>query len=632
VHEFLQFTLLGVVTGGIYALTASGIVVTYATTGVLNFAYGSQGMLAAFVYWQVTQAEHWPPLAGIALVLVVLAPLLALVGYALTARSKGGFERTGQAVATLGVLLLLLGLATKLWPTGTARTLPLFFSGRFFRVLGLGVSAHQLVVLGTAAAVALGLFLGVKHTRVGIAARAVVDDRSLAEASGIHAGRVAFASWLVGAELAALAGVLIAPLTTLDPTTLTLIVVNGFAAAAIGRLRSLPGAFLGGIVIGIVEEYAIGYVPGGWSQAWLPNPVLAFPMAFLIIALVSSPAERLAAYGAMSGSLAPRAASRHLAAGTALFALALAVGAGGALPAQLVTVLSQGLALSVVALSLVVVSGYLGLLSLGQLTFAGVGAFVASRIAHGTSLLGLLAAAAAAGVLGVLVALPTVRLRGVYFALATFAFGELADSVFFGNYRLFDVSGSVVLGRLRLFGATTRSSHAELVVLTVAAAVVALIVVELRRSRFGLRILQVADSPTAAALCGTNVRITRAAVVGLAAGLAGLGGALYGGLQGPVSDADFNVISSLVLALIVVVLGRRSVAAGLLAGLVDAALQSHAASAIGLVVGVGALALGRLPEGLVPAALLMARRALSGRLGAGAIARLEAAGKQVGAA
>ena len=231
---FLAYTVIGVATGCIYALTASGLVVTYTTSGIFNFAHGAIGMLMAFTYWQLTVKWGWPQWLALIAVLGVIAPALgALIQRTLMRRLYGASIST-TLVITLGLLLSCIGVAQIVWDPGQPRSLPEFFTGHSVKVFSIFVTYHQLTMISVAVLVAVFLRLFLFRTRIGTAMRAVVDDPELASLNGAAPDRVAAASWALGASLAGLAGILLAPLVSLDIILLTLLVINGYAAAMVG--------------------------------------------------------------------------------------------------------------------------------------------------------------------------------------------------------------------------------------------------------------------------------------------------------------------------------------------------------------------------------------------------------------
>lgn len=599
---FLGLTVVGLVTGCIYALTASGLVVTYITSGVFNFAHGAIGMIAAFTYWQLVVADHWPAWAGLVAVLAAAALSGALIEKVLMRPLRGSSPEVSMVV-TIGLMLALLGLATEIWRPSTARIMPQLFAGHTVTIFGIVVTFHQLTVFVAAVAVAVALRLFLYRTGAGIATRAVVDNDQLAALSGASPARYGQLGWAVGAMLAALAGILLAPLVTLDAQTLTLLVVDGYAAAMLGRLRNLPLTFAGGLLIGVGVSYAVGYLPGGNV---LSDVEPAVPVALLFAFLLAMPQRpRRTPRLAVSALRVPRVPSLPESLIVAVAFVAIVFVVSGRLSAASLLTAGHGFALAIIALSLVPLTGYSGQPSLCQLTFAGLGAYAMGQVDGGGSLLGLVAAVGLAGAVGAVIALPALRLQGLYLALATLAFAELMDTEFFGNTNVFGLNLAIFIGRVNLPGISLQSDQAYLVMLAVVFAAAAVGVLALRRSVFGRRLAAMGDSAQNAASVGVSINWARLAIFAGSAGLAGLGGALYGGQQGAVGPDDFSFLASLVLVLLVYLGGIRSVAGVFVASMISAILplvQAHitALSNIAfLFTGLAAISLGRNPNGMI---------------------------------
>jgi branched-chain amino acid transport system permease protein len=598
VTTFFALTLVGLVVGCIYALTACGLVVTYTTSGVFNFAHGAIGMLAAFTYWQLS--VDWGVPAPIALVLVLglLAPLLGAGIERYLVRPLYGAPIGVSLVVTLGLLVLMLGMANAIWSPTDARVLPEFFAGRTVKIATLVVTYNQLLVVLAAVGVAIGLRLLFTRTLTGIAMRAVVDDRELSALSGTHPHRVSQLSWAIGASLAGLAGILLAPLVYLNATNLTLLVINGYAAAMVGRLTSLPLTMAGALALGIMESMVGGYAPGKVVEVAKPG----LPMILLFVAVLFLRQERLRS-GSLSGLRMPRTPSWQRSAGaSATFVLVMAL-VGSNVSAGRVATLGQGMVLAFIMLSLVLLSGYGGQVSLCQMTFVGLGAFAMGKVGGD---LGLLAAAGLAGAAGALVALTVVRLRGLHLALATLAFAQAMDVMFFK--RALGYGDSLQVERPTLPFVDLKDDRVAFVVIAAVLALAASAVLAVRRRPFGRRLVALNDSPAACAMMGVSVTTTKLVVFTLSAALAGLGGALLGGWQGSVSSNDFVLLNSLVVLLLATVGGLFTVSGVVAAGLLYASfpvLQD-------LVPGLGQLAY--LATGV--AALLMGRNryGVGGRL------------------
>jgi branched-chain amino acid transport system permease protein len=611
VSAFVTFTVLGVVLGSIYAITAAGLVVTYTTTGIFNFAHGAVGMVAAFSFYQLWQGWHWPALLSLAVVLVIEAPLLAVLVERVLMRRMHGASTERSLMVTLGLLVILVGVATALWNPQTSRVVPPFFPDDNVGIFGVNVSYQQVLTVIVVVLVAVALRFFFTRLRVGVAMRAVVDDPELVAMAGAKPHRVAQMGWMLGFFLAALAGCLLAPTvasTGLTINTLTLLVVNGYAAAVVGRLRSVPLTLVGGVILGLVTEYCVAYLPTVHLNANLVTVLpTVVPVVFLFIVLLVIPGARLVAAGRLAVHQPPRvpSARRSLLGAAALVAVVAAVAPFVA--GLTIATISQGIDLGIVGLSLVLLTGYAGQVSLCQLTFLGIGAFTMGKIAGGGSWWGLVAAVAVSAGVGAVVALPALRLRGLYLALATLAFGEAAYFGFFSNPSFFPgYGGRITVGRLLLPGMHVVGDRGELMEAVVAFALCALAVLSVRRSRFGRRLVALNDSPAAFATLGMNARITKVAVFSMSAAIAGLGGCLYAGEQGAITAHDVLFFSSLTLLLFVAIWGMRTVTGGLLGGLTAAGLPVLAphlpeafADLVGLAAGVGIFLLSRNPDGIL---------------------------------
>ncbi|MFZ0248918.1 MAG: ABC transporter permease [Acidimicrobiales bacterium] len=615
---FLSFTVLGIVYGAVYGLLAIGLVVTYNTTGVFNFAQGAVGMVAAFSYWELWQNEHWPFLLAIAFIVLVEAPLLALVVEFVLFRRIHGATVERSLMVSLGLLVILLGVATIFWSSpDVIRSVPPFFtqsdgtvlSVRLFGANGVTLQDQQIMIVVVTAVVGLALGLFLRRARLGVAMRAVVDDPELVALAGAKPQRLSQTGWMLGFMLAALAGVLIAPLvgqTGLTTTQLTLLALNGFAAAVVGRLRNLPMTFVGALLLGLITYYAQGYLPGHINAGLAAVLVEVIPVVFLFVVLLVVPAARLAPAGRLAVRPPPKVVTvSQSAAGAVLLVAAMVVLAVMAGATALAT-LSQGLALGIVGLSLVLLVGYAGQVSLCQLTFMGIGAFVMGKTFGGGSWWGVLLAVVVSGAVGALVALPTLRLRGLYLALATFAFGAVMYSAFFDNSSVISDGSRITVGRLPLPFMTTVSNQAQLVEVAVVAAVCALLLGLVRRSSFGRRLVAMSDSPAAFATVGLSAVRTKVVVFSLSAAMAGLGGVFYAGQQGGIGATDVQYVGSLTLLLFVAIWGIRTIAGALLGGMTAAALpvlQAHLPASLadltGLAAGVGIVLLARSPEGIL---------------------------------
>jgi branched-chain amino acid transport system permease protein len=598
-HEFLEFTVIGIVLGSAYAVAASGLVVTYATSGIFNIAHGAMGMFMAFVYWQLSVPWHLNPGLALVLTVFVLAPVLgAVVERTLIQRVDPSNVAAALSI-TVGLTLLLYGLVNNvIWKAG-ARAVPQFFGFNGFTVLGVKISWEDAITVGVAIAIAVGLRLFLYRSRTGIAMRGVVDNRPLI---GLFAGRPArlsTLSWSIGASLASVAGILVAPRLQLQPLILTLLVIDAYAAAMIGRLRSLPLTFAGGLLVGLASSYAVGYIPT--SGFWASTPVsglltLSVPSVLLFVVLLVLPQHRIRSGGSQRRVLIPPASFARSIQGGVLLVAGVWVAVAFMGPGSIAD-LGIGLAFGLICLSLVPLTGWGGYVSLCQLSFAGLGAYAMAKFGTGGSLLGVLAAAGLAGAAGALVALPALRLRGLYLALATLAFASVMDNAIFPWSAIFGFDGSVPVHRPDLFGWHIAAGKTFTIVLAVVFALVSIGLLALRRGPFGRVLVGMKDSEAACATLGLSLTTTKLAVFTLSAALAGVAGALYGAAQSVAGGTEFQMFESL-LVLGVVAIGGASICSGALAG--GLALGFLPGNAQDVFIGGGTVLLAFYPDGVMP--------------------------------
>ncbi|MCZ7526259.1 MAG: ABC transporter permease [Acidimicrobiia bacterium] len=623
---FVRLTIFGLVTGATYSVAASGLVLTYTTSGIFNFAHGAIGMLAAFVYWELHHHHHWPTPLALAALLLVLAPLAGAAIERFLVRPLRDAPLAANLVVTVGLLAGCIGLARTVWKPDVGRVVRPFFGLEGFRAAGAFVSWHQATTLLVAVAAAVGLRLLLHRTRSGIAMRAVVDDRDLASLNGMRPSRSSTLAWAVGASMAALAGILLAPVLTLDVVPLTLLVVNAYAAAVVGRLRSLPLTFAGAMILGLLQSYAISYLPkafpGDRLPDWLPGLNASLPVVMLFVVLLLLPEARLRGARAMRAVTTGVPSLRRSVAGAVLL-VAAALVVSGLLGDRTLSRVGEGLALGLIGLSLVPLTGFAGQVSLCQLSFAGFGAVMMAKYGVDGALWGLVLAVAVPAAVGALVALPALRLQGLYLALATLAFAVLVDNMIFPQRRLF-WTGSVDVDRFDVLGWSLQGDRAWFVVLAVAYAGSGVFVLALRRGSFGRRLVALRDSPVACATLGMSLTRTKLAVFALSAGMAGLAGALYAALRESVSAQSFTMVSGLVILLLAVIGGIGAATGPLVGGLVIAAMTIVSEELPGAtwVAAIGpalaAVALARHREGLAVSLGRVARSLVGWRPGQGA--------------
>jgi branched-chain amino acid transport system permease protein len=608
-HEFIAYTIIGLVIGAAYAVAAMGLVVTYSTSGIFNIAHGGIGMLMAFVFWQLSVPWHVP--AGLAFIITVfiLAPLFGAFVERVLIRRVSSASVSVTLVVTIALTLVLIGLVDKIWPP-TSRVVAPFFGNHGFNLLGVFVIWQDLIIIAIAIGIAIGLRLFLFGSRAGIAMRGVVDNRELIGLFGGRPSRSSTFSWSIGASLASVAGILVAPTLQLDPIILTLLVIDAYAAAMVGRLRSLPMTFVGALAVGLLTSYATGYFPttGFWNSTPIQGLKLSVPSVLLFIVLLALPMSRLkSGVQRRQVGLATASFARSLQGGVLLVA-AVAVGVNFLNPGNVVT-LGISLATGLVCLSLVPLAGWGGQVSLCQMTFAGLGAFAMSKFGHGGNIMGLVAAAGLAAIVGAIVALPALRLRGLYLALATMAFATAMDNMFFPSAVVFGFNGSVHIDRPSLFGFHIVSDASFDIFLAVVFAALAIGLLVLRRGSFGRVLIAMKDSEAACATLGLSLTMTKLVVFALSAAIAGLAGALLGAAESVAGATSFLMLQSLPILVVLVVAGGAICSGALVGGLALGFLPSGVEY---LFIGGAGVILGANPEGLLPIVYLRGNRMWQG--------------------
>ncbi len=627
--QFVSFVLPGIPYGCAYALMAAGLVLTYQASGVFNLAFGAQAFVSAVLFTIAVRAG-WPGWIAFLVSVVLAAPLIGVLLEQVLFR----FTRTApplvKLVPALGLLIAIPSLVQLV--IGTSARVPssllLSPSEVYFHLAGSPVSGEELSTTVVAVVVIILLALLLQSSGLGLRMRAVVESPRMAELAGIRSERVSAFAWGISSLFAGLAGVLLAPIyPQVNAANFTALLVAAVAAAAIGGFASMPLTLLGGVVLGIVQEVIAGYLPSGSVLSSGLRP--AFPFVVLAVVLVSrrslrgaqpSLGDPLAGCDPPPPSLRPPARMAEVAIGSRVFAGVLAalllVTAAVLVPGNWEFTLTQGLVLSVIFLSITVLTGLGGQISLCQATFAGAGAFAVGQLAahFGTPvLLGLLVGGGLAAGIGALVALPTLRLGGLSVGLLTLSFALVADNVLF----LYSWSGGGGSGlsvpRPTVAGISFASSSAFFWLVVVLLALVSLAVRLLGAGTTGQELAAIRGSEIGAASIGVNVNRLRVVAFTLSAAVAGVGGGLYASLQQSVSPTDFNYQFSLVYVVVVASIGIYTVAGAIEAGLAYTVLlqlignlPSRYSSLLGLVFGLVALSYVRHPEGVVEYARIWA--------------------------
>ena len=551
--EIVRYAVLGLGIGALYALIAAGLVTVYRGSGIVNFAQGAFVMFAGYLDYELTTAaglNFWP-----ATILTVAATALlgALVQLVVLRPMRNSSPLT-RVVATLGVLITLQSAAALHYgyqsisvasylPTRSVDLLP---------GVPIGLNDVIIFVIGLVATVALWAVY--RFSPFGRLTSAVAENQRATASLGRSPDTIAVTNWMIGAGLAGLAGVLIAPITFLDPNGLALLVVPAMAAALVGGFASFPLAFAGALLIGIGESLTTRYVSNpGWSDS----------AAFLLIIIVvlirgrglplrSFVLDRLAAVGSGRVRVIPLLASY----------VVLMVLLGFVLPVQWILPTAVTLVAMLFCLSVLVVAGYGGQLSLAQYVIGGLAALVTAQLAGGTAhwpfVLAAPAGVAVAVAVGGLMGIPALRTRGITLAIVTLGLGVVLFSLVLNNSSYNGGVAGISIDPPTLFGWSINPLVYQgryAMVCVTALFLAGLAIANVRRGASGRKLLAVRSNERAATALGISVYGVKLYAFMLAAGVAGVAGVLLAFMQSAVLPAQFDQLTSINYVTVTVVGG-----------------------------------------------------------------------------
>jgi branched-chain amino acid transport system permease protein len=584
VSEHLLFLIVGLGAGAAYAAIAMALVTTYRGTGVINIAQGAMAMWAAFVYDELRRQgdlvlpvgrvhlgeglSTWPALV----VGVATAALLGLILHLVVFRPLRSAPPLAKVVASVGVAITLEALVVLRFGTGR-RAVPPALPDDPVRVGALTFSRDRIWFAAVVVAIAVMLWAYGRFTRAGLATRAAAESERGAILLGYSPDRLAAATWVLAAVVGGAVAVLVSPTVGLEPVTWTMMVVPGLACALVGRLTSVGVACVAGLALGAIESEITLLSARDWWPEWATVGVAQTLPLLVIVAALFLLGRHLPARGAATADPLPTVPMPRVrapvvgalvAAGVAALLLTEGSYRFGVITSMIVALM---------ALSLVVLTGFVGQISLAQAAFAGSAGFVLSKIGTGLPFpLPLLVAALAATALGLLVAVPALRVRGVQLAVVTLAAGVAIEQFVFQNPKLTPTTGNLIPDP-RIFGvdlAVRRGADLARwqfgILVLVVLALAALAVANLGRSGTGRALLAVRSNESAAASVGVDVAAAKLIAFGMSAFLAGLGGALIGYSRGQLSATSFGVSVSLTLLAFAYLGGITSIGGALVAG------------------------------------------------------------------
>jgi branched-chain amino acid transport system permease protein len=628
-EQFFGFAFPGVQYGCTYAIVAAGLVLTYQATGVFNFAFGAQAFAAAYVFTLLTQNHGWSGFPAFVVSVVVMSPLIGLAFDRFLFRRIPSSNTTAKLVISISMLVGIPSILPVIFGSqlldDTATIFPFFNPNVvYFTFWGVPINGIYLATISVTIVVMIGLTVLLRFTNLGLQMRGAVESRRLVQLDGVNAAGVVSLAWVISSFLAGLAGVLLAPVYgNFQIENYATLVVAAIAAAAWGLLRSIPIAVGTAVLIGVITTSIQGYIsPNSLFNAAI---VPSLPFFVLVGALLLLPGMR--ALDTNRDPLAtidppppPTAVAARVPSMDRIIRRLWWVMLAGFvvsmltwIPSTWETVFNSGLALSTVLLSITLITGMAGQLSLCQGTLAGVGAFTSAQLAQHLGLnmlVGGLIGAALASAVAVILAILSLRLRGLGLALMTLAAALLFDNTFFNSVSISGGSQGLALQEKWLGTSAffNFDGHALFLLCLGVLAVCVFIVVLVRNGTVGRNLAAMRGSEVAAAGLGINPTKQRIVVFALAGAIAGLGGVLVTIQQQVANSSQWNYSFSLIFIVLVVTTGVSTVEGAIQAGMgffVTTQLLTYLPARFGgsslviVLFAFGSLQFARHPEGIL---------------------------------
>ncbi|MFF2059886.1 ABC transporter permease subunit [Rhodococcus qingshengii] len=558
----VQYVVLGLATGSVYALIACGLVVSYRGSGIINLAQGAMVMVGAYTYYEATVSWNMAPAVGIVAALVVGGLLGCIVQWGVL-RNLRNTSPLLRVIATLAVLMVLQAAAVLLFGVDTLVVKGAFPTSSITLFADVTVGADRLILFFIGLALTGLLWWIYRATQFGRVTSAVAENEQVAASLGFSPEIIATINWGVGCGLGALAGALVAPTTSLQPSQLVQLVVPALAVALIANFSSLPVLFAASLSLGVFESLMSRYVVAGnvsLSIALLIAIVLLFARG-LAVPLRSYVSDRLPDVG--NGRV-----NRAVIAAWSMPLIVLML----ILPLVWASALTVTLGFAIICLSVVLLTGYAGQLSLAQYPIAGFGALVAARLTSDRGLpflLALVAAVAAAVLLGLLIGALATRIRGMTLAIVTLAAGLALYNLVLNNSALNGGATGVQIDSLSVFGLDITGLFEPQrygVFAAVCVILVAISLLNIRRGRVGQRMLAVRSNERAASAMGIGVLGVKLYAFAMASGIAALGGVVLAFRNFSVIPSQFTSFLAISIIGVAVIGGVGRVGGGIIGG------------------------------------------------------------------
>ena len=587
--QILLFILLGLGPGALIAAISLGVVLTYRGSGVINLATGGVAMVGGYAYWALktgqvasVQLATAPALVGSLVIVLLFGVLAELIAF----RPLRNASPLAKLVSSLGVLLIAQAMVLLAFGN-TPQPEPTILPQNVVHVLGAVIPVDRFILTGIVIAMATALAAAYRWSRFGLATRAASENEVAAMLGGLSPRRLSLGNTLVASFIAGAVGILAAAITELDSETLPLQIVPALTAALIARFTSFGLACAAGIGLGILESL----VQYASSQSWFPQsggsaiPGVAELLIFLItVAVMFLRGASLPRRGDLVERGLPMVPRPRNLARTSLVAGAVCAVALVVLPFDFREALINTLIGTVMALSLVVLTGFVGQISVVQLSLAGIAGFVISHLAVNAGIgfpFAPIIGTAAALLVGMLTAVSALRVRGVSLAVVTLAAAVAIQNFYFNNPTWGGgQTGSPVpephllgldLGPAAPFRGLDGNQPSPVFGWVVLAVTIALclLVASVRRGRLGQRMLAVRSNERAAAAVAINPRNVKLAAFAISAVVAGMAGSLYAYNFGSVSADRFAAVVALSLIAFAYAGGITLISGAVFAGMIS---------------------------------------------------------------
>jgi branched-chain amino acid transport system permease protein len=585
VKEVITFLLLGLGSGGLIAGLGLGVVLSYRGAGVINLAVGAVAMVAGYFFWAI-KSGRWASMPTVPAVIVTLifSAVVGVIFDLLVVRPQRTATPLAKLIAALGVLLALQALVVATFGQ-SAQPQPPILPSNNLAILGVPVASYNFVITGILLVITVTLIAVYRWSRFGLATRAAAENEAHAMFIGLSPNTLSLVNTVLMSTLMGVVGLLSASVTQLDSSTLPLLVVPGLAAAMFGRFTSFGTTFVSGVLIGMGESLLLYFS----SESWFPNGGVGNPLPgvqqllifiILVIAMFWQ-AGRIPSRGDVLELRLPMAPPAKNPLRSTLIYGALCAVALPLFPSTFRNALVVSLISAILLLSLVIITGYLGQVSLVQLAVGGAAGFAMS---HFSTNFGIgfpwapIISVLIATFLGLICGIPALRVRGVSLAVVTLAAAVAIENFGFANTTWGGGAAGSPVSAPSLFGwnfgpdaSVHGLSGAEpsplfgwftLLVLIA----MALIVNNLRRSGLGLDMLAVRSNERAAAAAGIGVRNTKLLGFALSSAVAGVGGVMLAYQYGSITPASYDTLTALTLIAFAYISGITTVVGAIWGG------------------------------------------------------------------